>query len=158
MSQALPVPWVLFAALQRQADSAILNSFAWGVDEALDTLLYEIANGPTCSDSQEAPRRFKNLCSNRAAKYRRRQQILYEEYHHPLVDDMSGPYQTAARAEVLARISEHVTADERRLLRAWAEGYTYQELAAYTGLTISNLKSKISRLIMRLARFGAVYR
>ena len=158
MSQSLPVPWVLFAALQRQADSAILNSFAWGVDEALDTLLYEIANGTTCSDSKEAPRRLKTLCSNRAAKYRRRQRILYEEYpQQPPVDDMSGPCQTAARAEALARISAHVTADERRLLRAWAEGYTYQELAAHTGLTISNLKSKISRLIVRLARFGAVY-
>jgi hypothetical protein len=157
MSPALPVPWALFAALQRHADSAILNSLAWGVDEALDTLLYEIDNGTTCSDSKEAQRRFKNLCSNRAAKYRRRQQILYEEYH-PLVDDMSGPYQTAARAEVLALISAHVTADERCLLRAWAKGYTYQELAAYTGLTISSLKSKISRLIARLTHFGVAYR
>ena len=159
MSQSLPVPWALFAALQRQADSAILNSFAWGVDEALETLLYEIDNGTTCSDSkEEAQRRFKNLCGNRAAKYRRRLRILYAEYpQQPPVDDMVGPYQTAARAEALARISAHVTADERRLLRAWAEGYTYHELAAHTGLTISNLKSKISRLIVRLARFRVAY-
>ncbi len=159
MSQSLPFSWALFSAQQRQANSAILNSVAWGIDEALATLLDEIATGTMCSDSTAAQRRFKNLCSNRAAKYRHRLQILYAESSiHPAVDALSGPCETAARAEGLAHINAHVTVEEKRLLCAWAEGYTYHELAAQTGLTIPNLKSKISRLIARLARAATISR
>src|SRR5438552_16787309 len=72
----LDAHWEVFSDLQSQANSSILNTRAWAVDEALDALLNDIITGST--DPEQMRRRFVTLVANRCKKHRRRHQLWYK--------------------------------------------------------------------------------
>jgi len=72
--------WQHFATLQNRCNSAILDSKAWGADEAIEVLLDEMANGVFETNPQLIFRRFDSLQSNRSKKYHQRRQILAKRH------------------------------------------------------------------------------
>ena len=145
-------PWAVFCDLHSQADSPILNQDAWAVDEALNALLDEIADDQISADPQKVLQRFKTLRSNRAAKHRRRHQILAAAYFRDSsMASIVEPFPIVAHRENLEHVRQHVTAAEWSLLCHLAMGHTYQEVAQHTGCIPQNLKPKVSRLRARLA-------
>jgi len=151
-----PVPpfWQLFSGLQLQANASILNSRAWGTEEALNTLLSEIPQDDGTYVPQIVLNRFTNLSGNRAAKHRQRQQILYEKQRdlEDWVSKPSDPSHIAIQREQLERLQTQSTPEEWYLLEALAAGYTYQELAEYQGISVSSFKTQVFRLRKRLVR------
>jgi len=124
------------------------------MEDALDTLLSEVAHTGEAYVPQTVLQRFNNLCSNRAAKYRHRHQILYENQRslRNLMPQYSDLSHIAIQREQLEYLHMLSTSEEKRLLEGLVSGYTYQELADRLCITLSSLKTKIFRLRKRIAQ------
>jgi hypothetical protein len=68
--------WQHFSTLQNRCNSAILNSQAWGADEAIEAILDDMATGIFETNPPLMLRRFDSLQNNRSKKYSQRRQIL----------------------------------------------------------------------------------
>src|ERR1700758_3846720 len=66
-------PWAEYARLQRLANARVLSDRYWAIDEALEAILDRIESGRPIAVQQP-----DNLLANRAAKHRRRRQILVQ--------------------------------------------------------------------------------
>ena len=149
MNQFPRTSWEIFSDLQSHANSTVLNSRAWAVDDALGVLLDGIESGEVGSDPEKIYRQFNYLVGNRAAKFRRRNEILYELWQTSTYG-ASDPADMAADRVRLQRIRKKVTNDEWNLLEQIALGHSYEEIAECNGLTAEGIKPKVSRLRARL--------
>ena len=136
--------WVVYARIQRQADSRILSSKAWAIDEALDAILDRIGRGETTSLQQA-----DNLITNRATKHRHRQRSLAknEQLFPALTNDNN---QLDAICD-LGRYRQLCSTREWRVLVALGEGHTYSHISSEEGVPEPTVKTWVRRLRLKLA-------
>ena len=136
--------WVVYARIQRQADSRILSSKAWAIDEALDAILDRIGRGETTSLQQA-----DNLITNRATKHRHRQRSLAknEQFFPALTNDNN---QLDAICD-LGRYRQLCSTREWRVLVAVGEGHTYSHISSEEGVPEPTVKTWVRRLRLKLA-------
>lgn len=141
----LPAAWACYARVQRDADRFQISNRYWATDEAADVALDLIARCDVTANV--ISERLHNLVANRAAKHRRRSQILHDEIA-PLASMDAYPSvesEVVARSE-LSRVYHSVRSDDWRLLTDLAEGQSYAELARERNENVSALKMRVSRL------------
>jgi DNA-binding NarL/FixJ family response regulator len=140
--------WEVFADLQSQANFPVLNRRAWAVDEALDALLTDISNGKT--DPERMRRRFGTLVANRCKKYRRRSQLSYN-----LADVHNGVdiLEIVSEKKRLEAARDCLAARDWGVLTMIAGGASYKDISKRTGLTLANVKARISRARQQLRLF-----
>ena len=136
--------WVVYTRIQRQADSRILSSKAWAIDEALDAILDRIGRGETTSLQQA-----DNLITNRATKHRHRQRSLAknEQLFPAFTNDNN---QLDAICD-LGRYRQLCSTREWRILVAVGEGHTYSHISSEEGVPEPTVKTWVRRLRLKLA-------
>ena len=147
--------WVVYTRIQRQADSRILSSKAWAIDEALDAILDRIGRGETTSLQQA-----DNLITNRATKHRHRQRSLGEtnEQLFPALakNEQLFPAFTNDNNQLdaicdLGRYRQLCSTREWRILVAVGEGHTYSHISSEEGVPEPTVKTWVRRLRLKLA-------
>lgn len=147
MSTPLPFPWNTVHRLQLVTDSITVNAQANGRDEALTTIVEELADGEVPPDEETMERRYRTLAANRAKKYRYHGmvdgQLAHQLHPEPFVQSH---FETVALREIVGLVSSHISPDEKRLLQELSDGDSYGQLASRYGIKIGTLKSRVSRL------------
>jgi DNA-binding NarL/FixJ family response regulator len=153
MTALLPSFWHLIFGLQRATNATILNSRTWGTEEALDSLLGELPQHEGALVPHLLLQRFSNLRRNRTAKHRHHQHMLSalarDAGHRGAASD---PADKAYQQERLGELRAQSTRHEWYLLEALATGYTYAEVAASRGISVSCCKTQVCRLRKRLVQ------
>lgn len=168
MSDALSICWGEFSRFQAFANRRKLDRKSWGIDEALQHLLFKIEN---CSldelsewldrlainrgnrlgrvvERNEALRAWlKNLATNRSKKYRSNVPLV-AEIADGYVEPLSAAIETA---EIVDLVRLNATATEWTVLRRIACGESYGDLARELGMVENSLKSLVLRCRRRLA-------
>src|SRR5207302_2584703 len=147
--------WEEYAVLQSKANRAKLDSYTWAIDDQLEQFLDSI-KGRLPADSEARSKLLHNLVLNRTKKHSRRCRML-EAYRAPTPAlDLEG--ETIDRLYVrkaVARVRSLATHQERRILWHLANGESYEGMARAEGLSVSALKTKVSRCRSRLKRAAA---
>lgn len=140
--------WDEYVALQSVAErSRRLDHKSWALDEQMDSL---ICNS-VAEVSDQSVKRLHNLATNRAKKFRRRVQLLREEYFPACrLFDECDVLGCMCHQETIAQIREKTTQSELAVFQALADGDDYATIAAQSQLTMPALKSRISRCRARL--------
>ena len=163
-ANALPFPWNDYRQFQSHGDVRTANSASFGHDDALSSLVDDFSASGGQLDSVSLRSQFENLCSNRAAKYRRRirlterfaerQRSMRRESvrsllrgQGPLPEDHAA---TVATSELLGLVRRCVPEADWNVLWMLAEGYSYDEIAARYGVTAESLKSRTCRIRCRI--------
>jgi len=142
--QDLPHPWREYLGYQRKlANSSTIDVLSWGREAALNRIL---SNPALCS-----PPSTEEI--NRAARSERRRERHRERLrlmHLPRLDHVE--FESAALARIdLRKVRAQTTAVEWVLLSEVAEGRSYDEIAASTGVSSGALRVRILRIRHRIA-------
>jgi DNA-binding NarL/FixJ family response regulator len=151
MVEVLPFPWETLRHLQEDTDSFLVNSYTKGKEEALCSLVEELAAGMIPSDAEAMERRYRTLSTNRSAKYRYRSllggQIAYErQVQHSDYD----PIELITLKQLTVLVSAELAAQEWELLREIGNGASYLEVARKLDVPIGTVKARVSRLRHKL--------
>jgi DNA-binding NarL/FixJ family response regulator len=151
MGSSLPYPWSVYAALQckagtfRRADDA-----AWGTDDGLAHILTAIETGTIPANPNDLRRDLKTVVATGAWNNRNRARLRVK-YSKDLGDEAAvDPQLTIIARERLCQLQGQLTEVDWLILRSISEGFSYAEIAASTTLSVASLRTRISRLRMRL--------
>ncbi len=146
--------WDDYATLQTNAERRRqLNHKSWAFDEQMDSLLDLLSNHDRLASSHSIDQRLNNLVTNRTKKYRRRTQLLCQYYVsrcRPYVE--CEKLNSLCNGETIRQIRRQVTETEWSVFLYLAAGDDYETIATRQRLTVSALKSRISRCRHRLGR------
>jgi hypothetical protein len=165
-ASALSFPWNDFLQFQTACEGRTTCPASLGREEALTIFVGELDPDGGKHDSRSLRTQFDNLCCNRAAKYRHRIQLSKQfadlrraqrsEVERSLLsgrgllpENHTG---MVAIRELLSLARQCVSKGDWKILWMLAEGYSYGEIAGCYGLTIGNLKSRLSRIRSRIRK------
>ena len=147
-----PTAWDDYATLQTNAERRRrIDHKSWASDEQMDSFLDLLSIRDGHESTRPTGKRLNNLVTNRAKKYRRRNQLLCEYCasccrSHLECAKLDG----LCNGETISQVRHRVTAVEWSIFQELAEGDDYATIAARQHLTVSALKSRISRCRCRL--------
>jgi hypothetical protein len=163
-AHALPFPWNDYLQFQSDGDGRTAIPASFGHDDALAALVDDFGPSGQPPDPVSLRSQFENLCCNRAAKYRRRIQLMerFAERRRAMRRDSvrsllggRGPHPEdhpakVAISELVDLVRRCVPKADWQVLWMLAEGYSYDEIAARYGVTAESLKSRTCRLRSRI--------
>jgi DNA-directed RNA polymerase specialized sigma24 family protein len=136
---ALRHPWGAYRALQEELDERTqVDSQAWGLEEALNTLLETGATVTTVRLN-----RVRNAASRRE-RHRAHVRVLRVVQTDPPAVDLE--HRAAEARETLDFLQTRVEAEDWALLQAVAEGQSYATIAKARGVTEVSLRVRVSRM------------
>lgn len=142
-------PWLEYLRLQGMLHRTTDTLRIEGIESAMTTVLEKLKSGASCT-----PKQVKNLVGNQIAKERRRRAIAYRGREDIVPQQaLSG---AANSRLMLQRCAEVCGLRDFTLLAKNAQGYTFGELAAASGVAQNALKIRAYRarrnLLVRLGR------
>lgn len=114
------------------------------IEAALDSLLAKFQEGTSLTDPQ-----INGMIRNRKRVSYRREELV-KTFHNP--KNMESPTEAIVTIKQLAEKSDPFVFS---VIIGNAAGYSYNELASKTGLSTSNLKTKVHRERIKLQRLAA---
>jgi DNA-binding NarL/FixJ family response regulator len=151
MGSSLQYPWSVYAALQlKVAKFHRSNDAAWGADDGLAHILTAIETGTVPTNPSDLNRDLKTAMATGAWNNRNRARIRLK-YPKDLGDkDSLDPQLALIARERLQQLQGQLTETDWLILHSIAEGLSYAEISASTALTIASLRTRISRLRLRI--------
>lgn len=137
--------WQAFQDLQHFISTRNLASHALACEEALSNVLDEFKPNVAPS-AADVNRRFRSLRRNRVRKHRRRQALVAASAKVP----DGAPRPRLDHLDDLRYVKSLTTDDEWRLIQGVANMSDYASLAAGNGLSVGQLRTRISRLRARV--------
>jgi hypothetical protein len=128
--------WAAYARLQGMLKLERVSDRGWAIEEAMNFLIEEIAEGRDVSELQ-----IENLVSNRSAKYRRRRQHDEAATASRFGD---GERSLSARIELQSRL-KRCSARDQSLLIAIGGGITTREIALASVTPEGTIKTWVRR-------------
>ena len=149
--------WDDYATLQTNAERRRrIDHKSWASDEQMDSFLDLLSIRDGLDPSHPTGKRLNNLVTNRAKKYRRRNQLLCEYCVSCCRSHVKcAKLDSLCNGETFSQVRHRVTEVEWSTFQELAEGDDYATIAARQHLTVSALKSRISRCRYRLGRGGS---
>lgn len=147
--------WEEYGALQRKANRAKLDSYAWGIDDQLQHFLDSI-EGRLPAFPEARTKVLLNFVLNRTKKHSRRCRML--ETYCPITIRLDPEHEVVERLQLvraLSRVRSLTSRQEWKILFRLANGEDYEAIANTEKMKISTLKSKVCRWRARLARLVA---
>lgn len=148
----LESPWTEYASLQeRAAQIRKLSHATWAVDDLLNNFLESLNKVSLPVDDEAREKRQKNFLINRRNKHSHRSKLLQEQAaitpsflpSEPIIGKL-------IQAELLFRVRALTTEQEWRILVRLARGDDYATIARSEGISVSALKTKVSRCRQRV--------
>ena len=131
-------PWLEYRRLQAMLSRTTDTQRAEGIESAMTTVLRKIKSGISCT-----PKQVKNLVVNRISKERRRRAIAYRGREE--IGPQCASSGAADTRLVLRRCAEICGLRDFTLLVKNAQGYTFGDLAAASGIAQNTLKIRAHR-------------
>lgn len=132
-------PWSVYARLQADlARRHCVDNRSWGLESGLNGILKSVA-GSQPQTYEEIDRTIASEC--RRERYRTGLHLLYSSPEKPTHPEAALHCHYELRA-----IKTHLGQRDWALLRAVADGQSYKELAAATGLAPGHLRVRVLRL------------
>jgi hypothetical protein len=130
--------WLEYRRLQAMLNRTTDAQRAEGIESAMTTVLEKIKGSLSCSSQQ-----IKNLVGNRISKERRRRAVAYRS-REEIVPQLASSG-AADSCLILQRCAEICGLRDFTLLVRNAQGYTFGELAAVSGVAQNTLKIRAHR-------------
>jgi hypothetical protein len=143
--------WDEYDSLQKRVEqiTTVAHS-AWAVEDQLNTFLDSIADGSLPADVNTRQKQLNNLKVNRQKKHLHRFRLL-ESFAATQAGASEGTaLDQVLRAEQLLRIRSSTNLVEWGLLWRLARDEAYESLVIERGMTVSALKTRVSRCRCRL--------
>jgi uncharacterized protein YerC len=144
--------WEEYGALQRKANRAKLDSYAWGIDDQLQHFLDSIEQRLPALPEVRA-KVLHNLVLNRTKKHSRRCRML-ETYSAGTIE-LNPEREAVERLDLvrtISRVRTFTCSQEWKILFRLANGEDYEAIADTEKMNTSTLKSRVRRWRARLAR------
>src|SRR5882762_5694211 len=143
--------WDEYSLLQkRAAQVTTLAHSSWATEDQLNTFLDSLSNGELPADISTRQRQLNNLKVNRQKKHLHRFRLL-ESFAATQAGASEGTaLDQVLRAEQLLRIQSSTNSLEWGLLWRLARDEAYESLAIEQGMSVSALKTRVSRCRCRL--------
>jgi len=146
--------WDEYLAVQKKTDRSKLDHYAWALEEQANHFLDSIGRLPKTPEARS--KSLRNLVLNRTKKHSRRRRLL-EQWYLPAVEP--SPEDIAIgrlqHKQTIALIRAATSGAEWKILISLASGSDYPTVARQAGISLSALKSKVSRCRQRLLAVAA---
>lgn len=149
---ALEYPWDEYASLQERADRVSkLSHTAWAIEAQLNKFLTSLSDGSLPVDGEAREKKQQNLLINEQKKDRHRLMLLQREAATAPTFSPSEPIlRHLIIVELLVQVRASTTEQEWRVLVLLALDYDYATIARSAGISVTALKTKVSRCRQRL--------
>jgi DNA-directed RNA polymerase specialized sigma24 family protein len=148
----LEYPWVEYASFQERAGQIQrLSLAAWAIEDLLNEFLDSFSEGSLPVDREAREKRQKNLLINRQKKHSHRLKLVQEQaVTAPSYSPSEPIIHPLIIAELLIHVRASTTEQEWRILVLLAFDYDYATVAQNEGMSVTALKTKVSRCRQRL--------
>ena len=144
--------WEEYNSLQQRADriTTVAHS-SWAIEDQLNTFLASLSKGDLSTDSDARQRQLINLKVNRQKKHVYRFRLL-ERFAATQSEASAGKtaLDEIIQAEQLARVRSLTSSLEWSILARLASDEGYESLASEHEISVSALKTRVSRCRCRL--------
>jgi len=146
--------WQEYELLQNKSRKiSKLDSYAWAVEDQLDRVL-SLATGPASAKVEPLAKSLKDLRLNRIKKHSRRRRLL-QRFAAPVLPDVTeNTLVGRIQLERAALAFRSTNGSDWQILVSIAYGADYGSIASRKGISVSALKSRVSRSRQQLAELA----
>lgn len=150
MSQSdVHYPWTIYASLQQLSRAHDrLSDTSWGIERALNTVV-ELANrGEIPADPGVLTEQVKNAINS--GSWNERDRVRIRGQHFESLTEYISPI--AEAVVLLGDVGGDLDNEEWAVMRAIANGVTYEDLSKEMGVSVRSLRTRVCRLRSRMRK------
>ncbi len=151
MASSLPYPWSIYLELQgRGAALYRVGDEESGVSNGLSHILTAIECGEVPLDPEELAQNLMTVIATGGWTTRNQARLRLKFASSLGNENAPDPQLSMIALQRLRQVQGQLPEQDWQILRFVGEGFTYDEIAALSGLTIASLRTRVSRLRKQL--------